>query len=117
MSSTRAYCAALDAACCFITNNYFVLFHLKPKCSLWKGECAVEAGKVKLVKQADKKCISDREGLICQVGFCFVILFLSRLKSNQQKASKLKWDVTMKSNLLEMKPINHTVLHLVFFFA
>lgn len=28
--------------------------------------------KVKLVKQADKKCISDREGLICEVGFCFV---------------------------------------------
>lgn len=37
------------------------------------------------------------------------------LKSNHQKAIGLKWDVTVKSDLLENKSINQIVLHLVFF--
>lgn len=38
------------------------------------------------------------------------------LKSNHQKAIELKWGVTVKSDLLEIKSINQIVLHLVLFY-
>lgn len=37
------------------------------------------------------------------------LTFGHRLKSNNQKAFEVKWAVTMKSNLLEIKSINQTL--------
>lgn len=42
--------------------------------------------------------------------------FLTLTKSNHQKALEVNWAVVVKPNLLEIKSINHTVLHLVLFY-
>ncbi len=44
------------------------------------------------------------------------LTFQHRLTSNNQKAFEVKWVVIVKSNLLEIKSINHIVLHLVPFY-
>ena len=54
----------------------------------------------------------DREGHLS----VSCLTFWHRLKSNNQKAFEVKWVVTVNSNLLEIKSINHIVLHLVLFY-
>lgn len=64
----------------------------------------------KAFKQAKPISAIQRGFFVCFGGF-FVCFF----SITSPKTFKLKWDVTMKLNLLEIKSINHIVLHLVLF--